>query len=87
VSPNFPHLIALVLWVIEACEDSVDIVCIFLHHIDIILLCLDESLTGAGRPEEVRPNMGQIMAFVCIPCAAGTSYDKVGVTCLKRTSG
>ena len=28
-----------------------------------------------------------MMAFVYIPCAAGASGDKAGVTCLKRRSG
>ena len=58
VSPNFPHLIAVVFCVIEACEDSsTDIVRIFLHQVDTIstiLLCL--LSIGAGRPEEVHPN-------------------------------
>jgi hypothetical protein len=54
VSPNFPHLIIIAFCVIEVYVDSVDIIRIFLQ-----LICLDENLIGAGRPEEVLPNMGR----------------------------
>jgi hypothetical protein len=58
VSPNFPHLIVVVFRTVEACEDSIDIIRIFLQ-VNIILLYLDENPIDAGRPEEVRSNMGR----------------------------
>ena len=59
MSPNFPHLIVVVFCTVEACEDSIDIIRIFLLQVNIILLYLDENPIDAGRPEEVRSNMGR----------------------------